>query len=171
METPKFDVTPTRNKKEKSPGPKSTSTANDFVQPIDLTSKEGVQTKASKKKNNPKANKNNESSKNTDTSRRSGSSPKSDLCSGQGRRGSGGEAPRKIFGDHALFIMGNAHCPLKHDFHFIHSFHSFITELRIIRIKGITKLLTYTYFKSSKYELHLVFSKSKLSHISNTTGA
>ena len=69
METPKVDVTPTRNEKEKSPGPKSTSTANDFVQPIDLTSKEGVQTKASKKKNNPKANKNNESSKNTDTSR------------------------------------------------------------------------------------------------------
>ena len=67
----------------------------------------------------------------------------------QGRRGSGGEAPRKIFGDHAVFIIGNAHCSLKHDL----KFHSFITELRIIRIKGITKLPTYTSFKSAKYEL------------------
>ena len=60
---------PARNEKEKSSSPKSISTANASVQPIDLNSKEGVQMKASNKRNNPKANKNNESGNNTSTNR------------------------------------------------------------------------------------------------------
>ena len=65
METLKVEVIPACIEKEKSLIPKSTSTANDSVQLIDINSKEDAQTKASKKKNNPKTNKNNESSKTT----------------------------------------------------------------------------------------------------------
>ena len=83
---------------------------------------------------------------------KSGADPAQNLTYAQDRAGGGlgAKPPRKIFKDHALFIIGNAHCSLKHDL----KFHSFITELRIIRIKGITKLPTYTSFKSAKYELH-----------------
>ena len=67
----------------------------------------------------------------------------------------------EIFGDHALFIIGNAHCSLKHDL----KFHSFITELRIIRIKGITKLPTYTYLQNMNYYYTKFFSQNLNDHI------
>ena len=69
METPKVDVIPARIVKEKAASPKSTSTANDSVQLIDINSKEDVKTTAAKEKNSPKTNKNNESSRNKDLNR------------------------------------------------------------------------------------------------------
>ena len=53
-----------------------------------------------------------------------GADPAQNLTYAQERVGGGlGAKPQKIFGDHALFIMGNALIPLKQDL----KFHSFVT--------------------------------------------